>query len=86
MGKETPSFDRSSEQEGLEAKHGDAPTLASYLSSLLYALSVPVFLGVAYGGFALGLYGYRDMVPVFGGLLVAAIVLAFTVMHIFTGT
>lgn len=85
MGKETPSFDRSTEQEGLEARHGDDPTLASYLSSLFYVLSVPAFLGIAYAGYRSGLYGYRGMVPAFAGLLVVSLVVVFTLMHVLTG-
>ena len=85
MGKETPSFDRPVKQQGLEAKTNNDPTLASYISSLLYVLSVPAFLGLAYWGHKAGYYSYQTMVPVFAGLLIGTIVVAFVLMHFLTG-
>jgi hypothetical protein len=85
VGKETPSFDRPVKQQGLEAKTNNEPTLASYISSLLYILSVPTLLGVAYWGHTAGYYSYRAMVPVFAGLLIGTIAVAFLIMHLRTG-
>lgn len=66
------------------ARHREDPTLSSYLSSLFYLLSVPVLIGVAVGGYALGWYPYRLIVPVLAGLLVSIIVLAFAAMHVYS--
>lgn len=85
MAKDTPSYDRSAKERGLYARHGDDPTLASYLSSLLYVLSVPAFVLAAYAGYWGGLYGYDGILPAFTGLLVASLVVAFAAMHVLTG-
>jgi hypothetical protein len=85
VGKETPNFDRSPKQEGHQANHGDDPTLASYVSSLVWLLSVPTLLAIAYAGYVSGFYGYRGMVPAFAGLLVLLLVVVFSVMHVLTG-
>jgi hypothetical protein len=85
VGKETPTIDRSPREEGLEANTGNDATLASYLSSLFFLLSVPTVLGLAYYGHTIGLYGYRGIVPAFAGLFIAAVAAVFTVMHVLTG-
>lgn len=72
-------------ERGTYAKHGDDPTLASYLSSLFLLLSVPGFILAAYAGHWVGLYGYGFIVPAFAGLLVGSLVVAFTLMHVLTG-
>ena len=84
MAKDTPQRERSVRERGTYAKHGDDPTLASYVSSLFYVLSVPTLILAAYGGHWYGLYGERAVVPAFGGLLVASIAVAFAVMHLLT--
>jgi len=85
MGKDTPSYERSAKERGLYASDGDDPTLSSYLSSLLYVLSVPGFILIAYAGYWGGVWGYDAILPVFGGLLVTALVVAFALMHFLTG-
>lgn len=85
MGKDTPSYERSAKERGLSATHGDDPTLSSYLSSLLYVLSVPGFILVAYAGYWGGLWGYGAILPVFAGLLIATLAIAFGLMHVRTG-
>lgn len=85
VGKETPTRNRSDKERGLYASHGDDPTLASYLSSLFFLLSVPTFIGLAYGGFWYGLYPYSMIVPAFGGLMVVALIIVFGAMHVLTG-
>lgn len=84
MAKDTPQRERSIRERGTYAKHGDDATLASYLSSLFLLLSVPTLLALAYVGYDYGYYDYATVVPVFGGLLVAAIVVAFATMHVLT--
>lgn len=84
MGKETPTFDKSAKDEGFMAGHGDPPTLVSYLSSLVYLLSVPTCLGVAYVGYTMGYYPYPGMIPAFAGSLLVVIVATFTAMHLLT--
>ncbi|RBI61179.1 hypothetical protein DMJ13_15780 [halophilic archaeon] len=84
MAKDTPQRERSIRERGTYANHGDDPTLASYVSSLFYVLSVPTLILAAYGGHWYGLYGETTVVPVFGGLLVASIAAAFVVMHLLT--
>ena len=80
MPKDTPGYDRSAKERGLYAGHGDDPTLASYCSSLLYALSVPAFVGLAYAGHWQGLYPEPTVLWVFAGLLVGALALAVVAM------
>jgi hypothetical protein len=82
--KDTPQRERSTRERGTYAKHGDDPTLASYVSSLLYVLSVPALLFATYAGYWYDVYGYDLIIPVFAGLLVAILVVAFAVMHLFT--
>lgn len=83
MAKDTPGRDRSVRERGTYARHADAPTLASYLSSLLFLLSVPVAIGLAYGGYWGGFYSYSFVVPVFAGTLIGVIALAFAAMAAF---
>ncbi|QCJ47774.1 MULTISPECIES: hypothetical protein [Haloprofundus] len=81
MSKDIPTRERSTRERGTYAGHNEDPTLASYLSSLFFLLSVPTFVALAYGGFYAGYYGEGAIVPVFGGLLVFAITVAFAAMH-----
>lgn len=83
MAKDTPTRERSVRERGTYAKHGDDPTLASYLSSLFFLLAVPGFIVAAYAGHQFGLYSYDAIVPVFAGLLVASFTVAFALMHRF---
>ena len=86
MPKEIPTDDsRSVRERGTYAKHGDDPTLASYLSSLFFLLSVPGLIVAAYAGYWAGWYAEPTVVPVFAGLFVAALAVAFGVMHVRTG-
>lgn len=82
--KDTPTRDRSTRERGTYAKHGDDPTLASYLSSLFLVLSVPTFILLAYVGYWQGVYGYGGIIPAFAGLLVGSILLVFALMHVTT--
>lgn len=84
MAKDTPQREQSIRERGTYASHGDDPTLASYLSSLFLLLSVPTLLALTYAGHAYGYYDYATMVPVFGVLLVTALVAAFVAMHVVT--
>ena len=68
-------------ERGTYASHGDDPTLAGYLSSLFFVLSVPAFVVAAYAGHRAGLYGADTVVPAFGGLLAASLAVAFGAMH-----
>lgn len=85
MPKEIPTEEGSVRERGTYAKHGDDPTLASYLSSLFLLLSVPTLITVAYAGFWAGWYTEADVVMVFGGLMVASLAAVFGVMHVRTG-
>lgn len=85
MAKDTPRRERSAKERGKNARTGNDPTLASYLSSLLYLLSVPLLVVASYAGYWLELYPYRFIVPVLGGLLVALFAVAFAVVHVTTG-
>lgn len=80
MSKDTPGYDGSAKERGLSAGHGDDPTLAGYLSSLLYALSVPAFVLVAYAGHWEGLYAESTVPWVFAALLVGALAVAVVAM------
>lgn len=84
MSKDVPTRERSVRERGTFAKHGDDPTLASYLSSLFFVLSVPMFVVITYAGYWYGLYSYGAIVPVFTGLLVVSIALVFAIMHVLT--
>lgn len=85
MGKDTPSYEPSAKERGLHARENTDPTLASYLSSLLYLLAVPGFILLAYGGYWTGIWDYGSIVPVFAGLLITTVVTVFAIMHVFTG-
>lgn len=80
MAKDTPGPERSARERGTYARHGDAPTLASYLSTLFFLLSVPTAIALAYGGYWADLYEYSAIVPAFAGVLVGFIVFAFGAM------
>ncbi|WP_266076537.1 hypothetical protein [Haladaptatus caseinilyticus] len=84
MSKDVPTRERSIRERGTFAKHGDDPTLASYLSSLFFLLSVPSFLLLTYAGYWYDLYGHGMIVPVFAGLLVGSIAIVFGLMHVLT--
>ena len=81
MPKDTPQRERTVRERGTFAKHGGDPTLKSYLSSLFFVLSVPVFITLAVVGHWHGLYPYSFVVPAFAGLLVASLVVVFALMH-----
>ncbi|KZN22822.1 hypothetical protein A4G99_17085 [Haladaptatus sp. R4] len=84
MSKDLPTRERSARERGTFAKHADDPTVASYLSSLFFLLSVPVLLLVTFVGHSYGLYSYGAIVPAFAGLLFVAITLVFVIMHVRT--
>lgn len=84
MAKDTPNPDYPVRERGTYAKHGNDPTLASYLSSLFLLLSVPAFIVVAHTGYWFGVYSYGSIVPVFGGLLVGSFIVVFWLMHVCT--
>jgi hypothetical protein len=85
MSEDTPRPKRSPTERGLHANTGNDASLASYVSSALYLLSVPTLILLAYGGFWAGLYPYELVIPAFGGLVVALVALLFGVMHLATG-
>lgn len=85
MGKDTPTYEQSAKERGLYAGYGDDPTLAGYLSSVLYLLSVPAFIVLAYAGYWNGFWAYGAILPVFAGLLIATLLLTFGLMHFLTG-
>ena len=84
MTKDTPQPEKTVRERGTFAEHGGDPTLKSYLSSLFFLLSMPGFIGLAFVGHWEGLYPYSMVVPVFAGLLVAALAVAFSLMHVLT--
>lgn len=81
MPKDTPQPEKTVRERGTFAKHGGDPTLKSYLSSLFFVLSVPGFITLAVAGYWWGYYPYSFVVPVFAGLLVAALAVVFALMH-----
>lgn len=83
MSRDTPRPGKSPRERGTYARHGDDPTLASYLSSLLFLLSVPVCIALAYGGYWVGLYPYAGVIPAFGLTIASLIVLAFAAMSVY---
>lgn len=85
MARDSPTYDRSAKERGLYAGHGDDPTLASYLSSALYLLSVPGFILLAYTGYWTGYWSYGSILPVFAALLVATLAITVALMHVRTG-
>jgi hypothetical protein len=80
VSRDTPRPERSTRERGTYAQHGGDPTLASYLSSLLFLLSVPGCIVLAYGGYWAGLYPYAGIVPAFGLCLASIIIVAFAAM------
>ncbi len=85
MGNDTPRPERPAKDRGWGARTGNDPTWASYLSSILYLLSVPLLVLASYGGYWMDLYPYRFIIPVFGGAMIGLIALAFAVMHVTSG-
>jgi hypothetical protein len=83
--KDVPTGEKSIRERGTYANDGDDPTLASYLSSAFFVLSVPTLILLSYGGFWLGLYSEAAVVPVFGLLLVGSIGAVLAVIHRLTG-
>ncbi len=84
MSKDLPTRERSTRERGTFAKHAGDPTVASYLSSLFFVLSVPMFILLSYAGHTYGLYSNGAIIPVFAGLLIVSIALVFVIMHIRT--
>lgn len=82
MARDSPGPSRDAKENAVGARHGQDPTLGSYLSSAFYLLSVPLFLALAYLGHARGLYPYAWMVPVFTVLFGGSVAVAFAVMAI----
>lgn len=85
MPNDIPTEEKDQKKRGMFASRNEDPTLRSYLSSLLYVLSVPTLILLAFVGYWRGLYSYDAVIPVFGGLLVALLVVTFGVMHVLTG-
>ncbi|PSP75708.1 hypothetical protein BRC81_15095 [Halobacteriales archaeon QS_1_68_20] len=85
MSNDTPRPERPAKDRGMGARTGNDPTWASYLSSLLYLLSVPLLVFGSYAGHWAGLYPYRLIIPVFGGTMLGLVALAFAVMHVTSG-
>ncbi|WP_277553200.1 hypothetical protein [Halobaculum limi] len=85
MSKDIPTEEKSIRERGTYANDGNDPTLASYLSSLFFLLSVPALVTAAYGGYWAGLYAESAVVPAFAGLLVASLAGVFGIMHYRTG-
>lgn len=84
MADDTPRPERPQTDRGFDARTSRDPTLASYLSSLLYLFAVPTLVVLAYAGYWTGLYPYSAIIPAFGGLLVLLIVVVFGVAHLLT--
>ncbi|UIO98458.1 hypothetical protein Hbl1158_07745 [Halobaculum sp. CBA1158] len=85
MPRDIPTEEKSVRERGTYANDGNDPTIASYLSSLFFLLSVPALVSVTYVGYWGGLYGESAVVPIFAGLLIASIAGVFAVMHVTTG-
>lgn len=85
MSRDLPTEEKDPKSRGMWARRNDDPTLASYLSSLLYALSVPGLIAAAYAGSYYGLYPDVYVVPAFGGMLFVLLVVVFGAMHVLTG-
>lgn len=85
MGRDTPTEAKDVKDRGFYARHGGDPTLASYLSSLLFALSVPGYVLLSYMGYWQGWYPYSWILGVFGGLMAVTIAITFVLMHVLTG-
>ena len=73
VSKDVPTEEKSVRERGTYANDGNDPTLASYLSSLFFLLSVPALVTLAYAGHWAELYSESAVVP------------AFAVMHHTTG-
>ena len=84
MTKDTPQRERTVRERGTFANHGGDATVKSYLSSLFLLLSVPGLITLSIAGYWKGLYPYSSVVPVFAGLLVASLIVAFGLMHYLT--
>lgn len=84
MTKDTPQRERTVRERGTFANHGGDATVKSYLSSLFLLLSVPGLITLSIVGYWEGLYPYSSVVPVFAGLLVASLIVAFGLMHYLT--
>jgi len=85
MPNDIPTEEKDQKKRGMFATRNEDPTLPSYLSSLLYVLSVPTLILLSFVGFWEGLYSYSAVIPVFAGLLVALLVVTFGAMHVLTG-
>lgn len=85
MPNDVPTEEKEQKRRGLFASRNEDPTLQSYLSSLLYVLSVPTLILVAFVGYWRGLYSYDAVIPVFGGLLLGLLIVTFGLMHVLTG-
>jgi hypothetical protein len=85
VSRDTPRSGKSTRERGTYAQHGGDPTLASYLSSLLFLLSVPGCIALAYGGHWAGLYPYPVIIPAFGLSLVGVISIACAAMSVRRG-
>lgn len=81
MARDTPTKPKRVKERGVGANDGNDPTLASYVSSLFYALSVPALVLAAYAGHWRGYYGESTVIPVLAGLLIAAIAAAALVIY-----
>lgn len=85
MKRDLPTEPKDARERGLHAGHAGDPTLASYCSSLLFALSVPGFVLLSYVGHWQGWYPYSWILGIFGGLMAATILLVLALMHVLTG-
>lgn len=84
MTKDTPSGDRPPTIRGKTAGHGNAATVLSWLSTVLYLTAVPGLLVVAYAGYRMGLYAYPHVIPVYAGLFVGLLLVLYLVMRVRT--
>ncbi|SHG97749.1 hypothetical protein [Halobaculum gomorrense] len=85
MPRDIPTEEKSVRERGTYANDGNDPTVASYLSSLFFVLSVPTLVTAAYAGYWMGLYSESAVVPAFAGLLIGSLAAVFAVMHYRTG-
>lgn len=85
MPNDIPTEEKDQKKRGMFASRNEDPTIKSYLSSLLYVLSVPTLILLAFVGYWRGLYSYDAVIPAFGGLLVTLLVVTFGLMHVLTG-
>jgi hypothetical protein len=82
MPKDTPGVDRTPRERGVGAKDGNEATLAGYVSSLFYVLSIPGIVLLTYVGYWQGYYEYSMVLPVFAGLFLTAVVGAGVVLYL----